>query len=89
MIVATKKDDLMDLAFSAHRKGLKKAGLSFDEEACDRAAEEHLANRLDTIRHELESIPGGRLDALVAVSQGKRFPKTDLQSVSANTLHRR
>lgn len=71
VIVATKKDDLIDLAFSSHRKGLKKAGLPFDEEACDRAAEAHLAERLETIRQELESVPGGRLDALVAVSQGE------------------
>lgn len=64
----------MDLAFSSHRKGLKQAGLLFDEEACDRAADTRLAERLDTIREELESVPGGRLDALVAVSQGKHLP---------------
>ena len=71
VVVATKKDDFLDIEFGVHRKALKKEGKRFDEEACEKHAEERLKERIDTIRTEMESLPGGRLDACVAVSQGK------------------
>lgn len=49
---------------------MKKEGLKFDEEACEQHAEEKLTERIETIKGEMESVPGGRLDACVAVSQG-------------------
>lgn len=38
---------------------------------CELFAETKVQERLDTIRMELESVVQGRLDACVAVSQGK------------------
>ena len=71
VIVATKKDDFLDIEFGAHRKTLKKEGKKFDVEACEKHAEERLHERIETIRSEMESVPGGRLDACLAVSQGE------------------
>ena len=70
VVVATKKDDFLDIEFSKHRKALKKDSKRFDEEACEQYAEERLEERIETIRSEMESVEGGRLDACVAVSQG-------------------
>ncbi|KAK4629188.1 hypothetical protein CLAFUW4_08156 [Fulvia fulva] len=71
VVVATKKDGLLDLEYMKRKKELKKLKQPFNEEACEQYAEEQLQVRLDQIREEMESVPGGRLDALVAVSQGK------------------
>lgn len=71
VVIATKKDDFLDLEFSKRRKTLKKEGKRFDEEACDEYAEEQLQERIEIIRKEMESVSGGRLDACLAVSQGK------------------
>lgn len=49
---------------------MKKEGKRFDEEACEQYAEERLKDRIETIRGEMETVPGGRLDACLAVSQG-------------------
>lgn len=70
VVVATKKDDFLDIEFGAYRKLLKKDGKKFDEEACERHAEEKLQERIEIIREEMQSVPGGRLDACLAVSQG-------------------
>ncbi|KAK5130600.1 hypothetical protein LTR08_001919 [Meristemomyces frigidus] len=69
VVVATKKDDFLDIEFGTYRKALKKEGKRFDEEACEQYAEEKLRERVETIRAEMESVPGGRLDACLAVSQ--------------------
>ena len=73
IVVATKKDDFLDIEFGAHRKAIKKGGQSFDEEACEKYAADRLQERIEVIRSEMESVPGGRLDACLAVSQGM-FP---------------
>ena len=70
VVVATKKDDYLDIEFGAHRKAMKKEGKRFDEEACERHAEEMLEQRVELIRSEMETVEGGRLDACLAVSQG-------------------
>ena len=70
VVIATKKDDFLDIEFGARRKALKKESKRFDEEACEQYAEERLHERVETIRSEMESVPGGRLDACLAVSQG-------------------
>lgn len=70
VVVATKKDDFLDIEFGSHRKALKKEGKRFDEDACEQYAEEKLRERVEMIRVEMESVPGGRLDACLAVSQG-------------------
>ena len=70
VIVATKKDDFLEVQFGAHRKAMKKDGLKFDEEACDNYAAEKLVERIERIKTEMQSVPGGRLDACVAISQG-------------------
>jgi len=70
VVVATKKDDFLELQFGAHRKAMKKEGLKFDEDACDAYAEERLLERIETIKKEMESVPGGRLNACVAISHG-------------------
>ena len=49
---------------------MKKEGKKFNEEECEQYAEERLQDRIETIRVEMESVPGGRLDACLAVSQG-------------------
>lgn len=75
------------------RKTLKREGKPFDEEACEAYAEERLAERIDVIRSEMESVPGGRLDACIAVSQGQYPPRgrstlTDLpQMTTSPSLH--
>ncbi|KAK5168339.1 uncharacterized protein LTR77_006908 [Saxophila tyrrhenica] len=69
VVVATKKDDFVDIQFSARRKAMKKEGLRFDEEACEEYAEQQLQERVETIRNEMQTVPGGRLDACVAISQ--------------------
>ncbi|KAK4546616.1 hypothetical protein LTR36_001833 [Oleoguttula mirabilis] len=69
VVVATKKDDFLDIEFGTCRKALKKEGKRFDEEACEQYAEEKLRERVETIRSEMESVQGGRLDACLAVSQ--------------------
>ncbi|TKA34380.1 hypothetical protein B0A54_15211 [Friedmanniomyces endolithicus] len=69
VIVATKKDDFLEVQFGAHRKAMKKDGLKFDEEACDTYAAEKLVERIERIKTEMQSVPGGRLDACVAISQ--------------------
>ena len=78
--MATKKDDLLDIEFGKKRKAMKQAGQRFDEEACEEHAEEKLKERIETIRNEMESVPGGRLDACVATSVGtlpsQRYPPT-------------
>lgn len=74
VIVATKKDDLLDIEFSKRRKELKRLKEPFDEEDCEGYAEEKLNTRLEQIREEMMSVEGGRLDALIAVSQGKALP---------------
>lgn len=51
---------------------LKKEGRPFDEEECERYAIEAQLRRLELIRGEMESVPGGRIDACLAVSLGKR-----------------
>ena len=71
VVVATKKDDFLDIEFGAYRKALKKKGELFDEEACERHAEEKLQERIEMIRTEMETVEGGRLDACLAVSHGK------------------
>ena len=70
VVVATKKDDLVDIEFNTKRKAMKKEGLKFDEEACDQYAADRLEDRIETIRTEMQTVEGGRLDACVAVSQG-------------------
>ena len=72
VVVATKKDDFLDIEFGSYRKQLKKEGKRFDEEACEQYAEERLQERIEMIRSEMESVPGGRLDACLAVSQGRQ-----------------
>lgn len=74
IVVATKKDDLLDIAFSKKRKAMKQEGKRFDEEACEEYAEEQLRERIETIRSEMQSVPGGRLDACVATAVGKQNP---------------
>lgn len=81
IVVATKKDDFLDIEFGAYRKQLKKEGKRFDEEACEAYAEEKLQERIETIRNEMLSVPGGRLDACVAVSQGEE-PFAFLRKIS-------
>lgn len=49
---------------------MKKDGKRFDEEACEQYAAGKLQERIAIIRQEMGSVPGGRLDACVAVSQG-------------------
>ena len=70
VVVATKKDDFLDIEFGSYRKQLKKDGKKFDMEACEQHAEEKLQERVEMIRDEMQSVPGGRLDACLAVSQG-------------------
>lgn len=70
VVVATKKDDLEDMEFSKRRKEQKRLKQPFDEEDCEQHAQEQLNARLEQIREEMMSVEGGRLDALVAVSQG-------------------
>jgi len=77
VVVATKKDDFLDIEFGTHRKALKKVGKRFDEEACEQYAELRLRERIETIRSEMQSVPGGRLDACVAVSQGTPYEHID------------
>ena len=74
VVVATKKDDFLDIEFMAKKKELKRDKQPFDEELCEAYAEEKLRERLDEVRHEMESVQGGRLDAIVAVSQGMQQP---------------
>ena len=50
---------------------MKKEGKRSNEEEGEHYAEERLQERIETIRGEMESVPGGRLDACLAVSQGK------------------
>ncbi|KAK4561601.1 hypothetical protein LTR86_004280 [Recurvomyces mirabilis] len=69
VVIATKKDDYLDIEFGTHRKMLKKDGKPFDEEACEQYAEERLRERVDTIRTEMQTVEGGRLDACLAVAQ--------------------
>ncbi|KAK5118354.1 hypothetical protein LTR62_002867 [Meristemomyces frigidus] len=69
VVVATKKDDFLDIEFGTHRKQLKRDGKPFDEEACEQYAEEKLRERVETIRTEMETVEGGRLDACLAVAQ--------------------
>ncbi|EME79104.1 uncharacterized protein MYCFIDRAFT_79773, partial [Pseudocercospora fijiensis CIRAD86] len=69
VIVATKKDDFLDIEFSAKRKELKKNKQPFDEDLCDQYAADKLQERLESVRKEMQSVPGGRLDAIVGVSQ--------------------
>lgn len=71
VIVATKKDDLLDIEFNAKRKDLKRGKQPYDEELCDEYADQKLSERLEEVKHEMLSVAGGRLDAIVAVSQGK------------------
>ena len=63
----------MQIEFGVRRKTLKKEGKPFDEEECERYAESKLQERVDTIRAEMESIPGGRLNYCLAVSQGNTY----------------
>ncbi|KXT04957.1 hypothetical protein AC578_10334 [Pseudocercospora eumusae] len=72
VVVATKKDDFLDIEFSAKRKELKRNKQPFDEDLCDQYAADRLQERLEAVRKEMQSVPGGRLDAIVAVSQGKK-----------------
>ena len=51
---------------------MKKEGKRFDEEECEQHAEEKLRERIETIQEEMSSVPNGRLDACLAVSQGTR-----------------
>jgi GTPase SAR1 family protein len=71
IVVATKKDDLLDIEFGTCRKAMKKEGKRFDEEACEEYAAQKLQERVNTIREEMQTVPDGRLDACVAISQGK------------------
>lgn len=70
VVVATKKDELLGIEFTNHFREMKRKKIPFDEEACEQYAEEQLQNRLEQIRTEMLSVPGGRLDAIEAVSQG-------------------
>jgi hypothetical protein len=79
VVVATKKDDLLDIEFGTYRKMLKKDGKRFDEEACEQYAEERLKERVETIRAEMETVQGGRLDACIAISQGERPDSSSLR----------
>lgn len=58
------------IEFGTRRKMLKREGKPFDEEECERYACEILSQRLQTISGEMQSVPGGRLDVCLAVSQG-------------------
>ncbi|KAF2765736.1 hypothetical protein EJ03DRAFT_354618 [Teratosphaeria nubilosa] len=84
IVVATKKDDFVDLQFSARRKAMKKAGEKFDEEACEQFAEEQLQQRLELLRQEMLSVPDGRLDACVAVSQEDEASIADLSKTTSH-----
>lgn len=70
VVVATKKDDLLDLEYAKRRKELKKQGQPVDDEEIEKYAEDQLSARLEQIREEMTTVPDGRFDALVAVSQG-------------------
>ncbi|KAF2164250.1 hypothetical protein M409DRAFT_56937 [Zasmidium cellare ATCC 36951] len=86
VVVATKKDDLLDIEFSKRRKELKRLKEPFDEEDCDSYAEEQLNTRLEQIREEMLSVEGGRLDALVAVSQDDNPSISELSKVTSHTF---
>lgn len=49
---------------------MKKEGKRQSEEEGEQYAEERLLERIETIQSEMETVPGGRLDACLAVSQG-------------------
>ncbi|KAK4888693.1 hypothetical protein LTR27_012432 [Elasticomyces elasticus] len=83
VVVATKKDDFLEIQFGAHRKAMKKEGKFFDEEACDQYAVEQLAERIDKINGEMLSIPGGRLNACVAISQDDGSSIADLSKTTS------
>ncbi|KAK0941013.1 hypothetical protein LTR29_007431 [Friedmanniomyces endolithicus] len=83
VIVATKKDDFLEVQFGAHRKAMKKDGLKFDEEACDTYAAEKLVERIERIKTEMQSVPGGRLDACVAISQDDPLSIAELSKTTS------
>ncbi|KAK3615107.1 hypothetical protein LTR56_026799 [Elasticomyces elasticus] len=83
VVVATKKDDFLEIQFGAHRKAMKKEGKFFDEEACDEYAAENLAERIEKIKGEMLSIPGGRLNACVAISQDDGSSIADLSKTTS------
>ncbi|KAI7716251.1 hypothetical protein KC353_g5518 [Hortaea werneckii] len=84
VLVATKKDELLDIEFGIHRKALRKAGQRLDEDACDAYAEQKLQERVAMIRSEMESVPGGKLEACVAVSQDDA---SSIANLSQTTSH--
>lgn len=49
---------------------MKKKGEKVVEEDGEQYAEERLQERIETIRTEMETVPGGRLDGCLSVSQG-------------------
>ncbi|KAK3725183.1 hypothetical protein LTR37_000694 [Vermiconidia calcicola] len=69
VVVATKKDDFLDIKFGAHRKAMKKEGKRFDEEACEQYAEEKLEERIEIIRSEMQSVPGDDNDSIANLSK--------------------
>ena len=82
---------MLDIEFGAKRKAMKKEGQRFDEEACEEYAEQKLKERMETIRSEMESVPGGRLDACAAVSQGMplSFTKSGAEIECTDLIDRR
>ncbi|KAI5366444.1 Putative GTP binding domain, P-loop containing nucleoside triphosphate hydrolase [Septoria linicola] len=86
VVVATKKDDLLDIEWMSKKKELKKMKLPHDDDVCEAYAEEKLQERLDDIRHEMESVPGGRLDAIVAVSQEDEDSIAFLSKTTSHTF---
>ncbi|KAK5686968.1 hypothetical protein LTS10_001104 [Elasticomyces elasticus] len=83
VVVATKKDDFLEIQFGAHRKAMKKEGKRFDEDACDQYAAERLVERIQKIEAEMQSVPGGRLNACVAISQDDESSIADLSKITS------
>ncbi|KAK5726643.1 hypothetical protein LTR15_002530 [Elasticomyces elasticus] len=83
VVVATKKDDFLEIQFGAHRKAMKKEGKRFDEDACDKYAAERLVERIQKIEAEMQSVPGGRLNACVAISQDDETSIAELSKTTS------
>ena len=87
VVVATKTDNYLDIESAKFRRACKKAGQRLEEDACDEHAAAQLLARIETIRTEMQSVEGGRLDACLAVSQGTQ-QQTSVTVVSTDVPRR-
>lgn len=84
VVVATKKDQLFNMAYGERRMSLRKQGLVLDDEEIEAYAQKEVEEHVKLIEKEMhEEVPEGRMDACLAVAHDDDESIDELTKVTA------